>query len=96
MEIFIIYLIVVSLVGVILTCYDKIAAKKLPKSRIRERTLFIFAVLGASLPMLITMSIIRHKTKHKRFMLGLPLIFTVQSALFIFIYFYVVPLIINN
>lgn len=96
MTVFLIYLLSVSLISIAITCYDKLAAKKYPKSRIRERTLFLFACLGGSLLMLITMCLIRHKTRHKRFMLGLPLIFAVQTALFIFIYFYALPLIINK
>lgn len=96
MTVFLIYLATVSVISISVTCYDKIAAKKRPGNRIREKTLFLFACLGGSLPMLVTMGVIRHKTRHLRFMLGLPLIFTAQTALFIFAYFYLIPLIKNH
>ena len=57
---------VISLVGVILTVYDKRIAGS-GKRRVPEATL-----LGAAGPMYLTMKKIRHKTKHKKFMLGLP------------------------
>ena len=75
-----IYIAVISLVSIVVTVYDKIAAKKLPKHRTREATLLILSALGGSVAMFITMNIIRHKTKHVKFMLGIPLIILVQVA----------------
>ena len=75
------YLAAISLISVIICCYDKIASKHLTKHRTRERTLLLLSALGGSAAMLITMLIIRHKTKHKKFMLGIPLIILVQVAL---------------
>ena len=66
----------------IMTASDKSRAKR-HKRRIPERTLFITAILGGSAAMYITMLTIRHKTKHKRFMIGLPLIILAQTALLI-------------
>ena len=60
---------VISLVGIILTVYDKRIAGS-GKRRIPEATLMTVGLLGAAGPM--TMKKIRHKTKHKKFMLGLP------------------------
>ena len=74
------YLLGISLVAVILTVYDKIAAKRKHR-RTPEKTLFLTAALGGSAAMLTTMYLIRHKTKHKRFMLGLPLIIAIQIAI---------------
>ena len=64
----------------IVTAVDKAAAIK-QKRRIRERTLFIWSLLGGSVAMLLTMIAIRHKTKHKRFMIGIPLIIIAQIAI---------------
>lgn len=75
-----IYLAAISLVSVIVCCYDKIAAKRLPKHRTRESTLLLLSALGGSVAMLLTMLVIRHKTKHKRFMVGIPLIILLQAA----------------
>ena len=77
-----VYLIIVSFIGVVLTLYDKYASKK-QKRRIREATLFLFALIGAALPMFITMKLIRHKTLHKSFMLGFPIIAAVHILLLI-------------
>ena len=75
------YLAAISLISVIVTCYDKIAAKRLPGHRTRERTLFLLSALGGSVAMFVTMQIIHHKTKHKSFMIGIPLIILLQVAL---------------
>lgn len=84
MKYFLIYLAAVSLIAVIMTVSDKSRAKK-HKRRIAERTLFGTAILGGSAAMYLTMLAIRHKTKHKRFMIGLPLIMIVQTAIIAFI-----------
>lgn len=80
-----IYGAIISIIAVILTCYDKIAAK-VKARRTREKTLFFVSVLGGSAAMYVTMLLIRHKTKHKRFMLGLPLILALQIALLVFLF----------
>jgi len=75
-----IYLAAISLLAVILTVRDKRAARK-SKWRVRESTLLLIAALGGSVAMLLTMQGIRHKTKHKKFMLGIPVIIVLQVAL---------------
>lgn len=85
-KLFLVYLAIISLISYFLCIYDKRAAIK-QKSRIPEKTLFLFSFLGGSIAMLITMKIIRHKTLHKRFMIGFPLIILLQIGLaFILIY----------
>lgn len=69
--VFIIYYIIISIYGVSITISDKKRAVK-EKRRMSENHLMITGLIGASLPMLITMKIIRHKTKHLKFMIGLP------------------------
>lgn len=73
-----------SVLAVCLTVYDKYAAKR-KKARIPEKTLFLTALFGGSLAMYITMLVIRHKTKHKRFMIGLPVIALAQAVLLVII-----------
>ena len=75
-----IYLAVISAVAVIVTVYDKIASKGLPRHRTREMTLLGISALGGSVFMMLTMLIIRHKTKHVKFMLGIPVIILIQLA----------------
>ena len=73
-SVFIVILIcVMSLISIYITIYDKAMAKK-GRRRIPEATLLLFSALGGSLAMYITMQLIRHKTKHIKFMLGIPII----------------------
>ena len=76
-----VYLAVISVISVITCIYDKLAAKVAKKHRTREAMLLVLSALGGSVAMLITMFIIRHKTKHIKFMLGIPLIIILQAAL---------------
>ncbi len=86
MKILFTYIAAVSLAAVIMTVRDKSAAKR-HKRRVPEKTLFITAAQGGSAAMLAAMVAIRHKTKHKRFMIGLPIIILLQTALGIVIYY---------
>lgn len=79
------YLVVINLISIIVTISDKSRSKK-NKWRIKEKTLFTLAFLGGSISMYITMRIIRHKTKHLSFMLGIPAIIVLQFILVCFIW----------
>ena len=80
------YLLFVSVMSVLVTCYDKFASKKLKKHRTPEAALLFLSAFGGSLAMFMTMLLIRHKTKHKKFMIGIPLIIIAQTALIIWSY----------
>ena len=58
---------------------------KRTKWRIREAVLLGLAVLGGSIGALLGMKVWHHKTKHKKFKYGLPLILLAQIALIYFI-----------
>ena len=79
-----IYWAVVSVGSVMITVLDKMAAKR-HMWRISEGTLLLLAALGGAPAMLITMLLIRHKTRHLKFMLGLPLIILLQVVAVIWI-----------
>lgn len=49
--------------------------------RVPEKNLLIISALGGSIAMLITMRVIRHKTQHAKFMVGIPAIIVAQCAL---------------
>lgn len=74
------YLIAISVISVVVCIYDKIAAKHNPRHRTRERTLLLLSAMGGSVAMLLTMLLIRHKTKHAKFMVGIPVIILLQAA----------------
>ena len=80
LKIFLGYIAIISIISIIVCIYDKIAAKHNPKHRTREATLLLLSALGGSVAMLITMLLIRHKTKHMKFMIGIPLIIIIQVA----------------
>ena len=74
-----------SLIAIVITVYDKIISKKRGKKRIPEATLLVISALGGSLAMYLTMLFIRHKTKHMKFMIGIPVIMALQIAAIVFI-----------
>lgn len=71
------YLFIVNAAGFLLMLIDKIKAKK-NAWRIPEATLFLIALLGGSIGSLLGMYTFHHKTKHIRFVFGIPLILAVQ------------------
>ena len=83
-EIFLIYLLIINLIAISITIYDKNAAKK-GKWRIKESTLLLVSLLGGSTTMLATMFGIRHKTKKPKFMFGIPLIILLQLSVVVFV-----------
>ena len=58
---------------------DKLKAKK-GKWRISESTLLLFAVIGGSIGAWLGMKAWHHKTMHKKFRYGLPLIILLQFS----------------
>ena len=73
----VLYLALISLFTAIVTVADKIKAKK-GAFRVPESTLILLALLGGSVAEYAVMRLIRHKTLHKKFMIGLPLIIIIQ------------------
>lgn len=75
------YLIVVNLTAFFLMWADKRRAKRAGARRIRERTLFLSALLGGSIGAIAGMWLFHHKTRHWYFVWGMPLILLAQIAL---------------
>lgn len=85
-----VFLGVMTLVGLLVMWFDKGIARrngervlrgKKPRRRVPEKTLFLIAVLGGSIGVLLGMYFFRHKTKHKSFVFGIPAILAAQGAL---------------
>lgn len=75
------YLLIISLVSVIVCIYDKkISKKNKVELRVPEKTLMLLSALGGGVAMYLCMLAIRHKTKHVKFMLGIPLIISAQAV----------------
>ena len=83
MKLFVLYLAVISAISVAITILDKRAAR-LHALRVPESVLLLFAALGGSVSMYVTMRIIRHKTRRPKFMVGIPVIFVLQICLILF------------
>lgn len=80
MKPFLIYLFLINAIGFLLMLIDKRKAKK-KKWRIPEATLMGVAALGGSVGSLFGMYAFRHKTLHKKFTVGIPVILIAQLAI---------------
>ena len=80
-----VYLLIVNALGFVLMLADKHKAKK-NLWRIPEATLMGVAAIGGSLGSLMGMYLVRHKTKHPKFTLGIPLLLAVQIVVLILLF----------
>ena len=71
------YLLAVNVLSLVLMAQDKSRARR-GRRRIPERVLFLAAILGGSVGGIAGMYLFRHKTRHLRFVLGLPVILLLQ------------------
>lgn len=74
------YLLVVNTLTFLLYGIDKYKAKK-ARWRISEATLLMMAVIGGSIGAWAGMRLWHHKTMHKKFKYGIPLIILLQVTL---------------
>lgn len=79
------YFAAATLTGSLLALIDKRKAIK-GAWRIPERTLMLCGLFGGAAGMYVTMRIIRHKTKHAKFMIGLPIEIIIQIALLVILF----------
>lgn len=74
------YLFIINAVGMIFMLTDKHKAKN-NQWRIPEATLMGIAAIGGSVGVLIGMYTFRHKTKHAKFYIGVPVLLVLQIGL---------------
>ena len=86
-QILLVYLLLVNAAGFLLMLVDKYKAKR-NLWRIPEATLMGVAAIGGSIGSIAGMKLFRHKTKHAKFYIGLPVILTLQIVAVICIVFY--------
>ena len=79
------YLIAINFITFIVYGIDKYKAKK-SKWRIPEATLLLIAVIGGSIGAWTGMNVWHHKTMHKNFKYGIPIILVLQCILFIYLH----------
>ena len=87
MEYFLFYLFIINAVAFVLMLIDKQKAKK-KKYRIPEATLMWSAVLGGSIGAWLGMQVFRHKTRRKKFILGIPGILAIQVLIGVLYWYY--------
>ena len=85
MEEIICYLLAVNIVTFLLYGIDKYKAKK-GKWRISEATLLTMAAIGGSIGAWAGMRLWHHKTMHKKFKYGIPIIIIMQIAVCVYLH----------
>lgn len=80
-----IYLLAVNFVTFCAYGIDKRKARR-GKWRMKERTLIGLAILGGSIGAFLGMQLFHHKTRRRKFTIGIPVIFLLQTA----VWFYMV------
>ena len=79
------YLIAINVITFFIYGIDKLKAKK-GKWRIPESTLLLLAIIGGSIGAWFGIKVWHHKTLHKKFKYGIPLIVIIQIAIAIYIF----------
>ena len=87
LQIVFIYIVVINVLTFFVYGIDKWKAKR-SKWRISEATLLILAIIGGSIGAWLGMKVWHHKTMHKKFKYGLPLILVAQIALVLLALFF--------
>ncbi|MBH1939544.1 DUF1294 domain-containing protein [Mobilitalea sibirica] len=77
------YLIVINIIGLFIMGYDKQRAIK-NKWRVPERTLLILSFIGGGIGTFLGMRLFRHKIKHMKFIILLPM-----AALFYIVLYFI-------
>lgn len=79
------YLLIANVLAFGVSAFDKYAAKRRGMRRVPEKTLFLLALLGGAAGLYVSMRLFRHKTHHRKFMVGIPVILIAQVALAVWI-----------
>ena len=88
LEAIVIYLAAINVITFIMFGADKARAAK-GRWRISEAALILAALLGGSIGALAGMRIFHHKTKHRKFTIGIPVILALQIILMVINYPYI-------
>lgn len=78
------YILIINILTFIVYGIDKLKAKK-GKLRIPESTLLLLAIIGGSIGAFLGMKVWHHKTMHKKFKYGIPLIIILQLGVLLYL-----------
>ena len=81
MKLLIIYLVIINVAGLAFMLADKIKAQR-GAWRISEATLMTIATIGGSFGSFLGMQLFRHKTRHAKFTVGIPILMVAHVILF--------------
>ena len=79
------FIAILNVITFLIYAIDKWKAKK-NRWRIPESILLLLAVLGGSIGALLGMKIWHHKTMHKKFKYGIPLIMILQIGMLLYLW----------
>lgn len=85
-EVGIVMLCMLNIIGFLITAADKYKARK-RHWRIPEKVFFYISLMGGVPGVYSGLLLFKHKTRHKRFMWGLPAILAAQLVLVYFLFF---------
>lgn len=77
-------LMVYNAIGFLMVGMDKWKAKR-GRWRIPEKHFFIFSFFGGAVGVYLGMQVFRHKTQHKKFIYGIPLMIVLNAVLLYFL-----------
>lgn len=83
MGLLLVYLVGINLITFVVYGIDKVKAKR-QRWRVRESTLILLALLGGSVGAALGMKVWRHKTRHRKFSIGIPAILIAQTCLAVY------------
>lgn len=81
---FLFYLGIINVITFLVYGIDKLRAKK-GKWRVPEATLLLLAVIGGSIGAWLGIKVWHHKTMHKKFKYGIPIIMVLQVGLCLYL-----------
>lgn len=84
MKVILIYLLIMNAAGFLVMTADKLFAKS-NAWRVPENNLLGIAAIGGSIGVWAAMYIVRHKTKHAKFVIGVPVILAVQIGFVLYL-----------
>ena len=78
------YLLFINLTSFLIMVLDKQCARRGTR-RVPEKTLFLLAWLGGATGVYLAMKLARHKTKHRSFNLGIPILIILNISMVFFL-----------